>query len=536
VRIDLIFDASRLDLAHMDELLAQYERLLQRAAADQAGPVAGHPLTGAGDDRGRVAVPVPYLRALTEPVAAAARREPRRRAVAGPSGELSYGQLGAWAGRIAAWLRGAGAGPGDVVAVYAHRDPSLVAALLGILDAGAAFCVLDPAYPVSRLADQVRVARPAVLLGLAAAGPPPAELTRLVPLTHEVAAAPVTGPPLTGTPGDRLAYVAFTSGSTGAPKAVRGDHAPVAHFIEHYADVFGLGGSDRFALLAGLSHDPLLRDVFAPLQVGASLHIPPPSLLRDPEALLGWLAAERITVAHVTPPLIRLLASASASSGEAGELPGLRLVVSGGDVLREADVAAVRDLAPGATVVNAYGATETPQVMAWQLIPPELACAPTADVVPVGTAIDGVDLQVVRADGGPAAVGELGRIVLRTPYLSREYLAAREFRTGDLGRLRPDGRVALAGRSDRQVKISGFRVDPGSVETLVRALPYIDDCVTVPHADPDGETRLVAYAVPTPGAVLSIRRLRRDLRARAPEHMLPAGPIRPRLRPRRWST
>ena len=227
-----------------------------------------------------------------------------------------------------------------------------------------------------------------------------------------------------------------------------------------------------------------------------------------------------ITVAHVTPPLIRLLASASTGTGE---LPGLRLVVSGGDVLRGTDVAAVRDLAPGATVVNAYGATETPQVMAWQPIPPEVACAPTADVVPVGTAIDGVDLQVVRADGRPAGVGELGRIVLRTPYLSREYLAAREFRTGDLGRLRPDGRVALAGRSDRQVKVSGFRVDPGSVETLVRALPYIDDCVTVPRADPDGETRLVAYAVPTPGAVPSIQRLRQDLRAQAPEHMLPAG-------------
>jgi acyl-coenzyme A synthetase/AMP-(fatty) acid ligase len=259
--------------------------------------------------------------------------------------------------------------------------------------------------------------------------------------------------------------------------------------------------------------------VFVPLQAGASLHIPPASALREPGELLGWLAAERITVAHVTPPLIRLLAGAGQGHG----LPALRLVVSGGDTLRGTDVATLRALAPEATVLNAYGTTETPQIVAWQRIPPGLPWASGPDAVPIGTGLDGFDLDIARADGQPADVGELGLLIVRSPYLSREYLARGEFASGDLGRRLPDGRLALAGRADRQVQVRGFRVDPAGLDLAVRALPGIADCVTVPRTGPDGETALVVYAVPAPGQDVSPGRLRDGLKSALPAHMLPAG-------------
>ena len=283
---------------------------------------------------------------------------------------------------------------------------------------------------------------------------------------------------------DDLAYLAFTSGTTGAPKAVAGTHRPLSHFFHWYAGELGVAASDRFTLLGGLGHDPLLRDVFAPLTAGAALCIPDPERIGEPGWLAAWFAEEGVTVTHLTPAMGQLLAS----SGDA-HLPALRLAAYGGDVLRARDVARLRAIAPSAAVVNFYGATETPQAMSIYRVPAELEqrARPAA-----GGAGDRWRAAAGAERGGrPGRRGRAGRggdphavpgARLRqrrrrspprasAPTRSHGDPADRVYHTGDLGRYRPDGDVEIAGRADRQVQVRGFRVEPAEVEARHRRAP-----------------------------------------------------------------
>lgn len=516
LRIELVYDSARCDEPHMAAFLDQYVALLCQLAEDPERPISDHPLgPGTASPAQPASRQYPSLPAL---VARQVRERPQACAVRSPDGALDYRGLGAWAAAIAGQLSTCGAGRGNLVAVYASRSAALVAALLGILDAGAAFCVLDPAYPAGWLARQLAAARPEVLLHSPEAGPLPAELRQAVALAAELVTRPAADSALRGTPAAGTGYVVFTSGSTGAPKAVRGRQRPVAHFLEHYAATFGLACDDRFAMLSGLSHDPLLRDVFAPLSVGATVCVPPPGLIRAPSELRDWLAAEQVTVAHLTPPLIRLLAPARGPV-----LTSLRLAVSGADMLYGRDVALLRELAPAATVVNAYGATETPQVMSWEVIRPGEPAGPPSARISVGRPIEGVRLRIETIGRHAAAVGEHGRVIVCTPYLAEGL--GDEYDTGDLGRWLPDGRVELTGRADDQVKIDGFRAGLPALDTQVRQLPYVRDCLTLLRPAADGRLQPVTYLVPADGCSPSVERLRADLRASLPPYLLPAGVV-----------
>ncbi|WP_261808543.1 non-ribosomal peptide synthetase [Nonomuraea sp. C10] len=327
-------------------------------------------------------------------------------------------------------------------------------------------------------------------------------------------------------PMEERGYLAFTSGTTGEPKPVRTPERPLARFLDWYPRAYGLTGDDRFALLAGLAHDPLLRDAFTPLVLGATLHVPGPDLVRDPAKLAGWLRGRRITVAHLTPQLAALIAAAGV------RLPDLRLVLFGGDRLTYADAARFRRVAPDARLVNAYGTTETPQAQAVHEIgdPPD-----HGDPVPAGHGVDGAELLVLDAAGAPAAVGELGEVVVRSRRLAESYLDetltrerfARErdgetarYRTGDLGRYDPDGRVVLAGRADGQVKIRGYRVELGEVEAALLAHPGVRAAAATVAERPGGRVPL-AYAV-TDGPAVGQAELRRHLAASLPGYALPA--------------
>ena len=330
---------------------------------------------------------------------------------------------------------------------------------------------------------------------------------------------------------DAPAWIAFTSGSTGEPKGIVGSHRPLSHFLDWHQRTFGLGEADRFSLLSGLAHDPLLRDVFTPLWAGGELRVPAPERMAEPGWLAGWLAREAVTVAHLTPAMARLLTTGKATD-EADPLAGLRLICSGGDALTGDDVARLRQAAPRALLVNVYGATETPQVMGWKVV------EEAASRIPLGRGIDGVDLLVLGRSGRPAGVGELGEICIRTPYLALGYRddpagtaerfapdpgagsGGRLYRTGDLGRYEPDGEVTYAGRADRQVKIRGFRIEPGEIEAAIGGLPGVRQAAVVMRE----ERYLAAYIVPEPGEAPGLAgRLRPLLVSRLPEFMVPAA-------------
>ncbi|MET9960299.1 amino acid adenylation domain-containing protein [Streptomyces sp. NPDC006326] len=536
--LDLVYDSSLFDAGTVAAFLDQFEALLAEAAAEPAVPVAelALPRPAALPDPALPLPAAPWTAAVHERFAATAAARPDAVALSHGGRELTYGELDRASAALAAELARAGTGPGGVAAVHAERNPALVVAVLAALRAGAAFALLDRAHPAERREQIARVLGAGAWLETGSALPevlgPAVGFARSVGVTADAPgdapagaepAAPAARP---ARPGD-TAYIAFTSGTTGAPKGVVGSHAPLAHFVDWYTRTFAIGVGDRFALTSGLSHDPLLRDLFVPLAVGARLHVPEPGRLAAPEAYARWLADEGITVLHLTPPMARFM-----SGLPDGCLPSLRLVAFGGDALTGREAATLRRLAPGARLVNFYGATETPQAPAWHPVGEHAA----DEQVPLGTGIDGAQLLVLRGER-PASVGELGEIAVRTPHLAEGYLGPDEadrfrpdpaggahgerlYRTGDLGRHRPDGAVVFAGRADRQVKVRGHRVDLSGVEHALRGHPAVTAAVVAPVADAGGELGLAAWAT-TDGSA-DAAALRAHLLGRLPAAMVPA--------------
>ncbi|BCB75132.1 hypothetical protein Pflav_015420 [Phytohabitans flavus] len=499
------------DAARIEALLAGYVHLLERLCADPDRPVGA--ATSRPPDSGLPGwepLPAPWHGpGLVERIRERAEARPDTVVAEGAGGRLTYRELLAHAAGTAGVVRDAGVTAGQTVAVLAARDVRLPAVLLGVLATGARWLVLDAALPPAARERQLRAAAPRLLIDVADA-PAGAD--------GELYAVPAGG----------RGYLSLTSGTTGEPTLVAAPERPLAHFLDWYPATSGIGADDRFALLAGLGHDPALRDVFTPLVLGARLCVPEQELLRDPARLLAWLAEQRVTVAHLTPQLARLLADAAPA---AAALPRLRLVVVGGDQLRYGDVAALRRLAPATRVANMYGATETPQGQAWYEVPPGPG-AGDQHPVPVGQGIDGARLLVLDRNGAPAAVGELGDVVIRSRYLAAEPADRfgtppdpdgaddRLYRTGDLGRFRPDGTVVLAGRSDDQVKIRGFRVELGEVESVLTAHPGVARAAVITAGD-GAERTLRAFVVPARTGVRT-GELLAHVRAHLGDHAAPA--------------
>ncbi len=482
-----------------------------------------------------------------------AKRVPHRVALTDGVTEWTYAEVDEISNRLACRLRREGLQAGEVVAVYATRSPALVWSLLGILKAGGVFMILDSAYPARRLRRYLDLAEPVALLNLLPAeGLPDAIAEFTTPrglrfhtdIPAEKSAALARFEPskedhdfLPSVAGDAPAYIVFTSGSTGDPLGILGTHAPVSHFLRWHIDRFDLRDTDRFSLLSGLGHDPLLRDIFTPLSLGASLHLPPADVGESPGALAQWLDREQISVCHTTPAMVEYLGDAEPGQ----ELDTLRWMFIGGDRLNVATVRKIRGWSSSCGLVNFYGTTETPQAMGFHVVTVEdIAQQSPAGTIPIGREIEGAQLLLLNAADGVAAIGELAEICIRTPHLSREYLTTddrtkdrfqsnpfhavaedRIFRTGDMGRYRSDGTVLLAGRKDAQVKIRGFRVELGEIEAALRTLPEVKSAGVFGRENDSGIEDLVACLVsrteaPTPA------KLRAELAKLVPDYMVPS--------------
>jgi amino acid adenylation domain-containing protein len=546
IGLNLVYNAELFDAPRAAEMLRQYAHLLAQAAADPDAAAARYTLVTA-EAAARLPDPAArlnrrWLGSVPARFARQAARHPERVAVSDAHGEWSYAELDRQSAALAHRLHADGIGRGDVVAVYAQRSGALVWALLGVLRAGAAFMVIDPAYPASRQVELLRVANPRGWIALEEAGDVPdvvaahlgssalLSILRLPPISR---AEPATARAPTVELGpDDLAYVAFTSGSTGMPKAVLGRHGPLTHFIPWLRSAWQLGPEDRFSMASGLAHDPLHRDVFTPLQLGAAVCVPRPDDAATPGRLAAWMREAGVTVAHLTPALGRVL-----TEGAPPRLDALRRVFLVGDVLTRYDVERLRGLAPGVTVVNYYGSTETQRAVGF-FVPP---AAGGREVVPLGRGIPGVSLLVVNRAGALAGVGEPGEVFLRSPHLAAGYLhdealtrerfvpnpltgADRAYRTGDLGRYLPDGAVEPLGRADRQVKVRGFRVEPGEVEAVLARHPAVGEAVVLPYDAAPGDLRLAAYVVPAHAArPPAPAELRAAAAEQLPDYMVPAA-------------
>ena len=429
IGFDLVYNADLFLAERSEELLRQLREVLEQATEAPGRRLSELSLVTAA---AAARLPSPTLElAATWPgtvharLAEQARRQPDAAAVVAGGETWSYRDLDAESSRLARLLVAGGVQPEEAVAVYGQRSAPLVAALLGILKARAAFLVLDPAYPALRLIDRLRIARPRSWIRVAGT-PVPEELARHLDAADlrcriELGPAPAGGArerrpepakdlqDLEGCGGPgALAYLAFTSGSTGEPKALLGDHGPLSHFLHWHAGTFAFTRQDRFAMLSGLAHDPLLRDVFTPLWVGATLCVPEPEDLASPSRMLAWLRQQAITVVHLTPALSEVLAA----GGTGGSLPDLRYAFFGGAPLSGLDTARLRRLAPAVTCVNFYGTTETPQAMSVHVVAPQEIGG--EQLIPLGRGIEGVQLLVLRRSESLCGIGELGEEVEAT--------------------------------------------------------------------------------------------------------------------------
>ncbi|GAA6017490.1 hypothetical protein JCM11491_006841 [Sporobolomyces phaffii] len=492
--------------------------------------------------------------------------------VGGQNGErtFTYRQIDEASNVLARYLVNNGVQREEVVTVYSTRGVDLVVAVMGVLKAGATFSVIDPAYPPARQTVYLQVAQPRALVILAAAGSllpavrqyvteklsirvevPALQLTSsgtLLGSSSAPSGSDIFSPILSSASEslniplgpDSVGTLSFTSGSTGIPKGVRGRHFSLTHFFPWMKERFGLSEDSRFTMLSGIAHDPIQRDIFTPLFLGASLYIPTAEDIGTPGRLAEWMADNAVSVTHLTPAMGQLL-SAQATR----PIPSLLNAFFVGDILTKRDCTRLQQLARNCRIINMFGTTETQRAVSYFPIPP-LSEDPTflktrKDIMPAGEGMINVQLLVVnRNDKNQlCAVGEVGEIYVRSGGLAEGYLQLPEatqekfvqnwfgagveredriassdepwkewwhgvrdrmYRTGDLGRYNPDGTVECTGRADDQIKIRGFRIELGEIDTHLSRHPAVRENVTLVRRDKYEEKVLVAYFVPLVGS------------------------------------
>jgi amino acid adenylation domain-containing protein len=442
------------------------------------------------------------LPTLPELVAAQAIRSPHAVAVRDRDGGITYADLDRRVSALARRLHGRGLRPGDVVGVRLERGTDLVVALLGVLRAGLAYLPLDPGYPEERISYVLADSGAAeVLTGVPEPGPEEGPL-----------------PPMPSATG--LAYVIYTSGSTGRPKGVMVPHSAVAHLVAGMRRRPGISEGDTFVAVTTVAFDISVVELFLPLVVGATVVVATRAQASDPAALGRLLDDTGATVMQATPTTWRMLI-------EHGWVPRTGFRAWCGGELMPPDLARAFT-AVGLPVWDLYGPTET---TVWSAVARLGADGALTDWSP----LEHEHIDVVGPDLRPAAPGATGEVCvsgvgLGWGYAGRPGLTAqrfvpwhdgsRRYRTGDLGRRLPDGRVEILGRADHQVKVNGHRIELGEIEAVLAEHPAVDAVVVHPHTTGDGRRRLVAHLVGT--APAGTAELRDHLAIRLPDYMVPA--------------
>jgi amino acid adenylation domain-containing protein len=551
LHLECVYNAALFRQERIREMLAQYQHLLAQAvvhpehrigryslvtpAAQQVLPAPGEPLAEPSQDL------------VASLFTQWAQRVPERMALSQGQHTWTYGALAARADELARTLVAHGIARGDVVAVTGERSFGLIASVLGVLLSGGVLLPLDPHLPEPRQQLMLREAAATTLIyvgqsdqGETLCAPQLAlDLLRVdaatgYPVNAELAVDPATISLPAITP-DEAAYIFFTSGTTGVPKGVLGRHKGLSHFLCWQRDTFAVGPQDRVAQLTSLSFDPVLRDIFLPLTSGATLCLPTAPDLLDAEATLRWLEHERISLLHVVPSRAQFwLANIPPDM----LLRALRRTFFAGEPLTDTLVRQWRATAPYSAVVNLYGPTETTLAKCFYPVPPE----PSPGIQPAGLPLPQTQALVLAEDARLCGIGELGEIVLRTPFRSLGYINAPAeqrkrfvsnplrddaqdilYYTGDCGRYRHDGLVEILGRLDEQVKIRGVRVEPGEVTATLAQHPAVQACVVVPWTEAHGQLALVAYVVAAEPERVTPAVLRMYLSQHLPAAMVPAA-------------
>ncbi|MDJ0841273.1 MAG: non-ribosomal peptide synthase/polyketide synthase, partial [Acidobacteriota bacterium] len=534
LRVRLVYRRARISPTRAETMLTQYLHLLAELTIAPDTPVEKVSLI---DPASAEVLPdptqpieKPFYTLIPELFAQQLKANPQAPALRFQGETWTRAQLAQRAAALMATLKRKGMQSGDVVAVHGGRSAELVVSMLAILSSGGVLLNLDPRQPLERRDLLLRETETRFLIALT-----PFEgetqlhiiqaLDELEDATEEYAPAEIGQ--------DDAAYIFFTSGTTGTPKAMLGRHAGLAHFIHWQAERFDLGENERAGQLANPTFDAVLRDVFLPLVKGALLCVPPDDdILLDPPALINWLAGEEITLLNVVPSLVNAWLS---GAPHLGSLPALRHIFLAGEPLTDRLIQNWRSrFGALTTLVNLYGTSETTLAKTCHVV----AGDPRHGNQPGGFAIPGAQVLVLNSDMRPCGIGESGEIYIRTPFRTLGYLNNDAenlrfvpnpfhddpedllYRTGDKGRFMPDGNLEVLGRLDFQVKVRGIRTEPGETEAVLTNDPAVDEAVVLALRNKVGEYRLAAFIK---GDDVNIPGLQERLERRLPANQVPGS-------------
>ena len=446
---------------------------------------------------------------------------------------LTYGELNVSANRLAWRLRGLGVGAGAQVAICMERSVEMVVALLATLKAGAAYVPLDPAYPPERIVYLLKDSAPVVLLTHDAGMTALAGHSTALPILNldsdapQWAAQSEYNPDCGGAGPDSrsLAYIIYTSGSTGLPKGVMVEHRSLVNLIRWHWEAFQLTPGKRSSCVAGVGFDALVWEIWPTLCASATLLLPSAATARDPDRLLAWWEAQLMDVSFLPTPMAELAFTEGIGNRSLGAL------LIGGDQLRQ--------MIPSSTtfsVINNYGLTET------TVVATSGGLASSEKQLHIGSPINNTQVYILDASGQPAPVWVAGEIYIggagvAQGYLNRPEMTAERFlpdpfsgkpdvrlyKTGDLGRWLPEGRIEFLGRNDYQVKIRGFRIELGEIEARLGSHPGVSEAVVIAREENEAGKKLVAYYT---GEEVSAEALRAYLTSGLPDYMAPAAYVR----------
>ena len=542
VHLGLEYAHRVLDAAGADQLLAELDDGLRRGVSQPSTLVRRRPAAAAP------AVPVEWQEAprpelagpttLDELIRTAASRHPDRVAVACGSESVTYADLDRQANRLAHLLRSLGAGPEERVGVVGARRLGTIVAILGVLRAGAAYVPLDPTHPPERRRHTLTDCGASIVVSAGpVAGAPALEAASGV---HQVDVATVDVPTWPATPPseaarpEHLAYVVYTSGSTGAPKGVMVEHRHIAASTLARRGFYG-ERPNRFLLLSPFAFDSSMAGLFWTLSSGGTIVLPEEDAARDVTRLGHLIADHQVTHLLALPSLYQVLTE----EVDRDRLTSLRTAIVAGEACTGAVVAAHRRACPHAELVNEYGPTEAAVWSHAYRVP----AGPAGPAVPIGRPIPNATCLVLDRTGSPVPVGVPGELYVGGAGVARGYLgradltderfvalsedvagrlAGRFYRTGDVVSWGEHGNLLFHGRVDHQVKVRGHRVEPEEVEAVLAGLPGVREAAVVARGSGPG-VRLVAYVAGAPG--LEAAALRDDAARALPEALVPAAVV-----------
>jgi len=529
--------ADRHDRATIERLADHLDVLLLAALREPERGIGSLPLLTAAEREERqrwnaTGSYYPADRSLVDLLREQARRSPDAVALEYEDATLTYAELDERANRLGSYLRARGVGPEIRVAVCLERSLDMLVAVLGVQRAGGAYVPVDPGYPTDRigfmLADSGALA---ILTHEAVRSSLPDSDALVVSLDAErdAIAASSPAPPPIDAGSEQLAYVIYTSGSTGRPKGVQIEHRNVVNFASGMQSLLGMKCGDRFVSVASLAFDMSELDIYLSLAYGARLILAPRETAVNPKALAALIERSAATHVQATPSMWRMLIEAGWQGHHA------LTIIAGGEALPQHVAEGL--VARGGAVWNLYGPTEATIYATTHRVR-------AGERVTIGRPMPNVSTYVLDSMLQPLPVGVGGELYIGGHGVARGYLnrpelsaerfsadpfsaepGARMYRTGDIARFRPDGALEFLGRADFQVKVRGYRIEPGEVEAALCASAGVRAAVVVVREDIPDEQRLVAYVTYDPGATIRPIELRRALLERIPSYMVPEAVV-----------